>query len=145
MLIVHTFNLLINYPLNRKDMDSKTLNLIGRILFAIPFAGFALGHFMKGDMMAGMVPTWLPGGVFWVYLTGVAMLAGAISMVSGQMGLYGSLGIAALMLVYVATIYVPMWMSENPGASQMGQMGAFKDTGLAGGALGYAAYFANKG
>ena len=36
---------------------------IARIIFAIPFLIFGLNHFMKADMMAGMVPSFLPGGV----------------------------------------------------------------------------------
>ena len=40
---------------------------VGRILFALPFAVFGLMHFMAGGDMAGMVPSWGPGGGFWVY------------------------------------------------------------------------------
>ena len=54
-------------------------DLIARILFVIPLAGFGAGHLMNAGDMAGMVP--VPGGVFWIYLTGIALLAAAVSII----------------------------------------------------------------
>lgn len=56
---------------------------VARILFALPFLVFGLMHFVGADSMAGMVP--VPGGVFWVYLTGVAMVAAAVAIISARM------------------------------------------------------------
>jgi putative oxidoreductase len=44
----------------------------GKYLLAIPMAIFGLFHFISGPAMAGMVPEVIPGGVLWVYLTGIA-------------------------------------------------------------------------
>lgn len=46
---------------------------ISRYLYAIPFILFGVFHFLGAGDMAGMVP--IPGGVFWVYLTGLAIPA----------------------------------------------------------------------
>ena len=53
----------------------------GRYIFCIPLIMFGVNHLTKADMMAAMVP--IPGGVFWVYLTGVAMLAAAVAIFVG--------------------------------------------------------------
>ncbi len=105
----------------------------GRILLAIPFFLFGLMHFAFGANMAGMVPAWLPGGVFWVYATGAALVAGAIGMTSGKLGYWAALGLAALMAVFVVTVHLPGL--GNPETQQMAMAGALKDLGLAGGAL----------
>ncbi len=60
----------------------NNLKNVGRIVFAIPFAIFGLMHLMMANNMAGMVPTYVPGGVFWVYLTGLALVAATISIIS---------------------------------------------------------------
>jgi len=44
----------------------------GRFLYALPMAVFGIMHFMNGSAMSGMVP--IPGGVFWVYVTGAALV-----------------------------------------------------------------------
>ena len=84
-----------------------------------------------------MVPDWLPGGVFWVYLTGVAMLAAAVAIITNFKGL-GSLAAflaGVLILVYVATIHVPGIIKAKDEMSRMMPMLAtLKDLGMVGGA-----------
>jgi hypothetical protein len=42
----------------------EKLALVARILFAVPFGAFGMSHMFHAPMMAGMLPAWLPGGVF---------------------------------------------------------------------------------
>ncbi len=49
-----------------------------RLLYAIPMALFGILHFMNASDMAGMVPSFIPGGVFWVYLTGLGLILAAV-------------------------------------------------------------------
>ena len=54
-------------------MKNTILNIskIGKYLFAIPMVIFGLFHFLNASAMAGMVP--IPGGEFWIYLTGLSL------------------------------------------------------------------------
>ena len=52
---------------------------VARYLFALPFGIFGVIHFIQGSNMAGMVP--IPGGVIWVYVVGVALLAACVSII----------------------------------------------------------------
>ena len=104
---------------------------IAHILFAIPFAVFGLMHLTNADKMAGYVP--IPGGEFWVYLTGVAMLAAAISIITGKLTKIACLSLAVLLLVIIVTMQIPGL--TNPQTMQMAMSGLLKDTSLMGGAL----------
>jgi putative oxidoreductase len=104
---------------------------IARIIFAIPFAIFGLLHLTNADKMAGYVP--VPGGAFWVYLTGIAMLAAAVSIISGKLTKIACLSLAALLLVIIVTVQIPGL--SNPQMAQMAMSGLLKDTSLMGGAL----------
>jgi uncharacterized membrane protein len=64
---------------------------VARVLFALPFGIFGLLHFMGGQNMAGMVPAWIPGGVFWVYLTGLAHIAATVSIIAQKKARLASL------------------------------------------------------
>lgn len=113
----------------------KAMSTIGRFMFAIPFLIFGMMHFMKAGMMAGMIPSWLPGGVFWVYLTGLALIAVAVSlMIKKMMKLSGTM-LAALLLMFVMFIHIPMLVSGNEMMMQMAMPNMLKDMALAGGAL----------
>src|ERR1043166_5960693 len=58
-------------------LDALTTK-VARAAFALPFAVFGLFHFVNANAMAGFVP--VPGGVFWVYFTGAALVAGAVGI-----------------------------------------------------------------
>lgn len=104
---------------------------IGRWLFALPFIVFGLFHFMNASAMAGMVPGFIPGGVFWIYLTGIAFFAASISfIIEKKVRLAGQL-LAILLLIFVLTIHLPAVI----GGDQNAMTQLLKDTAMAGGAL----------
>lgn len=109
----------------------STLTTIGRLLYAIPFAIFGLFHFMNAEAMAPMVP--VPGGVFWVYLVGVALIAAAASIAMRKKSGLASMLLGALLLVFVLTIHLPAVL----GGDQMSMGQLLKDLALAGASFYY--------
>ena len=107
--------------------------MIGRYLFAIPFMVFGVMHFMNGNEMGGFVPEWIPGGVFWVYLTGVALIAAPVALLANKQARLAMLLLAAMLLIFVLTIHLPMAMNEE--TMKMAMPSLLKDLSLAGGAL----------
>ncbi len=107
------------------------LKNVGRIIFAIPFAIFGIMHFMKAGDMSSMVPSWVPGGVFWVYVIGLALLAAAISIILKKQIYLASVLLAVLLFVFILTMHLPTIM----GGNQMAMGNLLKDMSLAGGAL----------
>ncbi|MFU8812317.1 MAG: DoxX family protein [Balneolaceae bacterium] len=105
----------------------------GRFLYALPFGIFGLFHFMMASDMAMMVP--LPGGVFWVYLTGVALLAACVSFIIEKQVRLAGLLLGIMLLIFVVSVHVPGAMGEDQMASQNAMMAALKDLALAGGAF----------
>ena len=105
------------------------------IIFAIPFLVFGLGHLTNAGQMVGMVPSWMPFGVVWVYLTGLALIAAGVSFIMNkQVALAGKL-LALMLVIFIVTMHVPSMMAGN----QMGMPMVLKDLGLAGAALYFAA------
>lgn len=103
----------------------------GRIVFAIPFAMFGMMHLVMAGNMAGMVPSWVPGGVLWVYVTGLALVAAAVSIISKKQIYLASILLAVLLGVFVMTIHLPAIL----GGDQMAMGSMLKDISLVGGAL----------
>jgi len=111
--------------------------LLGRILFGLPMAVFGIMHFINGGMMTGMV--WLPGGIFWVYLTGVALIAAAISFTVNKYTLWAAWGLVLFLFLTAFTVHLPGWVGGN--ASSMS--GFLKDASLMGAALYFTGVFSN--
>lgn len=114
-------------------MKNYLPTIVARILFALPFIVLGALHLMGADKMAASVPTWLPGGVLWIYITGLAQIAGGFAIILDKMMPLASNLLALLMLVYVVLIHYPLMGSQL--TQQIGLIGMLKDLGLAGGAL----------
>lgn len=107
----------------------------GTILFAIPLLAFGLGHMVNASQMAGMVPSWMPFGIVWVYLTGVALIAAAVSfIIDKKVELAGKL-LALMLVIFVVTMHIPSMMAGN----EMAMPSVLKDLAMAGAALYFSA------
>jgi uncharacterized membrane protein len=60
-------------------MNSPTLFRIGLVLYALVIGFFGVNHFLNGTGFQNTIPSFLPYHIFWVYLTGVALIAAAVS------------------------------------------------------------------
>lgn len=109
------------------------LNL-GKYLFALPFAVFGAFHFMNLDGMATMAP----GGKIGVIVSGVGLIAAAVSMIIGKLDKLASVLLAVMLLLFVALIHAKGATSEDPVVAQNSIGGVLKDLMLAGAALMYA-------
>jgi len=116
----------------KKKMNSLPLSLIGRIIYSIPMLIFAFGHFRNADMMSGMVPSFIPGGVFWVYFVGLALLAAGVSIIINKKMKLATLLLGIMLLIFAFTIHFPNVIGGN-GMTAMPMF--MKDLGLAGAAF----------
>lgn len=107
------------------------LEKIGRLLFIVPMAVFGLFHFMGANDMKGMVPSWLPGGIVWVYLTGLALILAVIAYFIGKKAKLAMTLLGFMLLGFIALIHIPSMMDGNDMAMLM----ILKDLALAGGAF----------
>lgn len=111
---------------------------VGRFLYAVPIGVFGVLHFMNSEMMAGMVP--IPGGVFWVYVTGIALLAAAVSILIGKHAVLATRLLGVLLLSFAITIHLMALLGGDQAA--MSQL--LKDTSMAGGAFILSGIFASQ-
>ncbi len=110
------------------------LHTAGRYLFAVPMAVFGMMHMMSGAAMAGMVP--IPGGVFWVYLTGVALIAAAVAISVGKMGSLAAALLGVMLMIFALSMHLPGVMgAADEMAMQASMSNMLKDLALAGGAF----------
>lgn len=102
-----------------------------RVIFAIPFAVFGVMHLMSADKMQGMVPPYVPGGIIWVYITGVLLILGALGLILNKSAQIAGYILGALLLIFVLTIHLPKLLEGDQSA--MGTL--LKDIALMGAAL----------
>jgi uncharacterized membrane protein len=79
----------------------------GRIFIAISLVVFGIQHFIYANYLAGQVPAWLPGRLFWAYFVGVAFVAAAIGAVDPKMTRTAGILLGMLFLLFVVTLHIP--------------------------------------
>ncbi len=114
---------------------------ISRTLFALPMMVFGALHFMNAQAMSAMVPSFVPGGVIWVYLTGLALLAAAVAILANRFAVWASLLLGILLLSFALTVHLPGVM--NPDTMAMSLPNLLKDTALSGAAFAFAGILKN--
>lgn len=107
---------------------------VSRVIYGLPFAVFGIMHFQFAESMAGAVL--LPGGIFWVYLSGVALIGATVAIVFNIKVKEVSLLLGILILIILSTVHlVSLINSPNPMITQNALSNLLKDIALCGAAF----------
>ncbi|MFZ2226892.1 MAG: DoxX family protein [Candidatus Nanopelagicaceae bacterium] len=113
-----------------------TVLLIGRILFSIIFLSSGLmGHIVKNKQMAQYAQyKRVPMASFAVYVTGLMLILGSVSVI---FGIYADLGVLLWVVFLIPTAFImhAFWKEADETAKMNEQVAFFKDLALAGASL----------
>lgn len=112
-------------------MDGLTKT--GIYIFAIPIGILGIIHFLLGSSIATGLPSFYFAPIFWVYLSGLSLLAASISILTGKYTRLACLLLALLFFILVLTVDLPRFL--NNAASYIEISVLIKDITIAGGAL----------
>jgi putative oxidoreductase len=117
-------------------MDNTTLSKVGTIFYALVIGFFGINHFLNGTGMQKMVPSFLPGGVVWGYITGACLVAAAIAFLIDKQTRLAGLLLALFLLLIVLTVHLPAVLhAPDSNARRFPMTNLIKDTGLAAAAI----------
>ena len=60
--------------------DTRTAG-IGRIFYSIMLILFGIEHFLFAGFVKSLVPSWIPGDLFWTYFTAVALIGSGVAII----------------------------------------------------------------
>jgi uncharacterized membrane protein len=124
-----------NEFLQRQGLDK--IVVLGPVFFAVPLAVFGTEHFTATTILAGMVPGWLPGHMFWALFVGACLVAAALSIAAGKYSWLASALAGVLMLLFELLIHIPNVVG-NPH-TRIAWVVALREPAFAGGAFALAA------
>lgn len=114
----------------------KLLDLIGRILFAVPMMMSGFIHFSKSAVVTRMVPSFMPAKEIWVYATGLGFILAGISIIIGKKSKIGALLLGIMIISFATLVHMGGFLKGNPLASSM----FIRDMALGGAAIFIAAH-----
>ncbi len=108
----------------------------GRLFYAIPMVVFAAQHFTVTGFIVLIVPSWIPGHRFWVYLVGTALIAAALSIVFKRYAQLAATLLGIMFALFVVLIHIPRVVA-NPH-DRIAWAVALRDLSFSGGAFAFA-------
>jgi uncharacterized membrane protein len=80
---------------------------LGPLFIAIPIAIFGTEHFTATTIIAGMVPGWIPGHMFWALFVGTCLIAAALSIAAGKYAWLAAAPLGFMICLFVLFIHIP--------------------------------------
>lgn len=111
----------------------KKITVLGRILFAIPFAIFGINHFLMIDYYMGMLTSFIPKTAYVMILTGIMLILASISIITKIYVKFFTLMLAFLLFIFIVTIHIPHLIAGTDKTVVL--ITLLKDISLMGGAL----------
>ena len=121
----------------------KQYHIISRIaiyLLSVVLFAFGVFHFLHPHDLLIFVPSFIPGGIIWVYFVGAAFILVAISFLTNKLVKLSGYVLAILLIIFILSIHIPNYL--NAGDKEMKQLALInllKDTAIVGFALHVAA------
>ncbi|MEJ5265907.1 MAG: hypothetical protein WHT29_11380 [Bacteroidales bacterium] len=110
----------------------KNLNLLGRILYGLPFGIIGLNHFFMTDVFLGMMTSYVPGGAYTVFLAGFFLIAASVLIIINRYVTVACYGLVFMLSLFILTIHIPNLFTSH---AEMALFALSKDLALLGASL----------
>jgi uncharacterized membrane protein len=85
---------------------------VAQVLFGLTCVFYGWSHFAYADYTAGMVPSWLPAGLGFAYLTGAGHIAAGIGITVGILPRLAATLEAIMMSLFGVLVWVPSFLAQ---------------------------------
>lgn len=106
----------------------------GRLFFAIGMGVFGGDHLVFAVQIAPLVPSWIPGHLFWIYFVGICLIAAALSIILERYSKVAALLLGIMLLLFVVLLHVHNLVVSH-GALLVFWTTALRDIAFSGGAF----------
>ncbi len=131
IILIVGLNTLTKDFADRQGLDKFVA--LGPLFIAIPIAVFGTEHFTATKIIAGMVPGWIPGHMFWAIFVGTCLIAAALSIAAGKYAWLAAALLGFMICLFVLLIHIPNIASAPH--SRILWVVALRDFAFAGGAF----------
>jgi len=99
------------------DTGWRVFRFLDRLIPPAPFFLSAfliiagIQHFLYATFVATLVPSWIPGHLFWTYFAGIALIAGGLGMLIPKVKVPAALLSGIMILLWVVLLHIPRAIS----------------------------------
>lgn len=117
-------------------MNQHAISRTAIYILSIVMIVFGIYHFLHPKDMVIFVPAFIPGGIVWVYVVGIAFILAALAFIVNRQVKLAAYFLAALLFIFVLTIHLPNFLhAGDKDMQQLAFISLLKDAALAAFAL----------
>lgn len=124
-----------NHELRQAQGMEKAV-IFGRLFLAVPMGVFGADHYIAPTVVAALVPSWIPGHLFWTYFVGTALIAASLSIATKKYAALAATLLGFMLLSFVLLMHMPVVATHLNNRFAWAIL--LRDTSFGGGALAYA-------
>jgi uncharacterized membrane protein len=98
--------------------NSRRLATLGIFLFAAFLILCGIEHFIYVPFVATLVPSWIPGHVFWTYFSGFALIAGGLGIIVPKTRRVAALLTGVMIFLWVVLLHIPRALADLHNANE---------------------------
>ena len=116
-------------------MRTLNLTLLLKVLYFFPLFLFGIMHFVYPSYFRFLVPEFVPGGIFWVYFSALALSSSSFAIMFNIIPKISIVCLILFVLTFIATVDVPGVLYGNDNFRHV--ISLFKDVSLLSGTCVY--------
>ncbi|MEA3497405.1 MAG: DoxX family membrane protein, partial [Bacteroidota bacterium] len=93
--------------MTKKSFYSSLFINSGRIIFALPFLGFGINHFIKTEKYVFFMPDYIPFPEYLMYFIGIVFILSAINIIINFKARISALVLAGILALLTIIVYLP--------------------------------------
>lgn len=86
--------------------------MFGRVCLGLFMMLAGIQHFLFAGFVATLVPPWIPGGLFWTYFAGVALIAGGAGLTLPYVNRLAAILSGAMIFSWVFLVHIPLVLKD---------------------------------
>jgi len=88
---------------------------VASIIYALAIAAFGVRNLVRADSMDIIVPDYMPGGIVWMYITGVCLILAAIAIVlNNKLTRIACYLLALMLIIFICMLHIKTALDGNP-------------------------------
>ena len=112
-------------------MAKMSQHRLACIVFAVIMGAFGIFHIFNAPNMESKVPDFVPGGIIWIYISGIAFILASIAILLNFKTKIACYLLGVMLFIFIVSIHIPVIATgETEEIRQTALIMMLKDVGL---------------
>jgi uncharacterized membrane protein len=103
---------------DRSSVWTERIIKTGRGFFALSLIIFGIQHFMYGEYIATLIPSWIPAHIFWAYFVGVVFISVALSIIINKKTFLAATLLGFMFFLWELSVHIPRVINNPHGMDE---------------------------